>query len=509
MTRSLVRPLAALFLVPLITHLAGCYVHNPVPREAVEDDPAEVRITGVTTMRGDTVMFDVPKMNPGRRDQPSPIMPTVRADTLYATVGGEPYRLSVDEVQRYWIRSVSTGRSIGLVAAVVGGAVVGLAAIIAATKESCPFVYSWNGSEWVFDAEPYGGATTRGLERHDWGELEHLVAEDGEYRILVTNEVPETQYTNRLELAVVDHAPGTRVVADGEGGFRVVRSAVRPLEATDETGRDLTPWLAEEDRRVWEPEPDPLAPDLRTTITLTFPKPAGAERAVLLYRVGTGIWGSYMIKAMLELHGDEVNGWYATIDSVPAAREALHQWNLREELYALKVEVEGKTGWEEAGVISGGGPFVLESRALPIDAESAESDRLRLRVHPPRGFWALDAFSVAYGDGDEPLSVQRLAPERAEDRLGRDLRAALTAVDSDYYAMPSNDDRAEVVFRAPPPPAAGVERTVFLHATGWYRIHLDESRVPDRETLRRIATVPGAAARYAVERFREWEIALR
>lgn len=508
MTPSLVRPLATLLLVPLIAHLSGCYVHNPVPREEVED-PAEVRIAGVTTVRGDTVMFDQSKMNPSRGGQPSPRVPTVRADTLFATVEGESYRLPVDQVQRYWIRTVSTGRTIGLVAGVVGGAFLALGAIVAATKESCPFVYSWNGSEWVFDGEPYGGATTRGLERDDWAELEHLVAEDGEYRILVTNEVPETQYTNRLELVVVDHAPGTRVVADGDGGFHVVRSALRPIEATDEAGRDLTGWLAEEDRRVWEPEPDPFASDHRTTITVAFPKPADAERAVLLHRVGTGIWGSYMIKAMLELHGDEVRDWYAGIDSDPGAREALHGWNLREELYALKVEVEGPAGWEEAGVISGGGPFVLESRALPIDPRDAGDDRLRIRVRPPRGFWALDALSVAYGGDDEPLSVWRLPPTRAADRLGRDVRPALTAVDSEYYAMPTNDDRAEVVFQAPPPPAAGVERTVFLHATGWYRIHLDESRAPDRETLRRIATVPGAAARYAAERFHRWQVALR
>ena len=90
------------------------------------------------------------------------------------------------------------------------GAFVAFVAIALATKQSCPFIYSWNGSEYVFDAEPYGGAVTRGLERDDYSELENLRAENGLYRLMVTNEVPETQYTNLMELQVVDHPAATR-----------------------------------------------------------------------------------------------------------------------------------------------------------------------------------------------------------------------------------------------------------------------------------------------------------
>lgn len=510
MLRAILRPLSALLLVPMTAHLLACSIHTPpkpvAPAEV--EDLRKVTVVGVTTVAGDSVMFDLSQTLPSRRDYDPTAKPRIVGDTLHARVDGQAWRLPVDQVQRYWIRQVSVGKTIGLVAAVVGGALAALALVIAATKESCPFVYSWDGSKWVFDGEPYGGATTRGLERDDWSELEHLVEVDGEYRIRVTNEVPETQYNDLLELIVVDHEPGTRVVADGRGGFLAVRSSVAPVEAVDETGRDLAAWLVAEDRRVWEPAPDPVGVDDRSEITLAFPKPAGATRATLLHRVGTGIWGSYMIKAMLQLHGNELDAWYASLDSDPAARRALHDWNLREELYELKVEVERSGRWETAGTLSGGGPFVLESRGVPIDLAGVEGDRLRLRLRPPRGFWALDAFAIEYGTPAAPTAVRRVTAVRAEDQLGRDVLSTVTAGDGEYWAMPTNDDRAEIAFPAPPA-TPGTERTVFLHARGWYRIHLDESAPRDREALLRIATVPGAAARYAAEAFARWHLALR
>jgi hypothetical protein len=454
---------------------------------------------GITTIEGDTVMFDEPERKQAMAIRPA----TVRNDTLYASIHGTPYSLSVDQVQRYWIRYLSTGRTIGLVAGIVGGAFLVVVLIAAATKESCPFIYSWDGTQWVFDAEPYGGATTRGLERDDFAELEHLVAVDGEYRIMITNEVPETQYTNLAKLVVVDHPAGTRIVADHYGRFHTVRSLVSPVEAQDERNRDLMSWLRSGDRLAWEPMPDPDGKQQRSEITLTFPKPPGAKTATLVARVGTGLWGSYMIKSMLELHGKEVDAWYAALDQRPSAVDSLFTWNLREELYALQVLVEEPDGWNVRGVLPGGGPFITEDRALVLDVSRVAGNQLRVRLRPPRGFWSLDAFAVNYGEPEFAGHVQGILPREARDQRGRDVLSALSATDDTYYPMPTNDDHAILTFEAPPPDGS-LQRTVFLHARGWYRIHLDNNGTPERETLRRIAEVPGEAARYAAEQFLAW-----
>ena len=159
--------------------------------------------------------------------------------SIQANVNQAPYSLSLSQVQRLWVerRGISTVRTIGLTVAIV--AALGTFAAVAPppsnhVRSSIPGM----ASRYVFDAEPYGGAIARGLERDDYGELEHLKASGGEYRLLLTNEVDETQHTNLLELWVVDHAPGSRVIADEAGKLYALRN-LEPLQHAG-TARDAT-----------------------------------------------------------------------------------------------------------------------------------------------------------------------------------------------------------------------------------------------------------------------------
>jgi hypothetical protein len=490
------RFLIVTLIFTLLIPLADCKVKKTVRLDpSVAPEPGKEKIVGVTTSDGQDVRFD----SGGA---------TVRGDTLQASVNGAPYQITLDRVQRYWIERTETSkaRTIGLIAGVTVGVFVAGVAIALATKQSCPFIYSWNGSEYVFDAEPYGGAVTRGLERDDYSELENLSAENGLYRLMVTNEVPETQYTNLMELQVVDHPAATRVVADEWGGFHVLAAPQRLTSARDNQGRDMLPWLMTTDRVIWEAPPVLDANGgVRQEIVMTFPKPKGATRARLVANVATGLWGSNMIKEMLMLRGRDLESWYASMDSDRTQSAELFAWILREEIFALKLEVEESDGWKHRGTLPGGGPFIAEDRVVVMDVSRATGDQLRVRIRPPVGFWALNSFAVDYGSDQTPV-VENLRPIKAWDDGDRDLLADLLKTDDAYYAMPKVGDRAWVNFPAPAP-RPGMDRTVFLHSRGYYRLHLTGSGNPDTATLGQIGSVPDAAARFAIKRYNEWRVA--
>ena len=486
----------ALLLAVLLAVGPACYSRKVQKVARVDGpQPKNEKIVGITTIKGEDVSFDPPGA-------------TIKDGKVSASVKKRPYELAVDQVQRFWIETATLekGRTIGLVAAVAVGTIAIVAGVIAATKQSCPFVYSWDGTEYVFDAEPYGGAITRGLEKDDFSELGRLQEQAGLYRLKITNEVDETQLTNLTELWVVDHAAGTRVAADVRGNLHTLAAVQAPLSARDAAGHDLLPWLRATDRLIWEP---PAVPDanakLQSDIVMTFPKPAGATQVKLVANAATGLWGSYMIKKMVELRGRDVRAWYTEIDESQSARDALFAWEVREQLYALKIYVEEPTGWVVRGILPGTGPFISKDRIVPLDVSHVHGDQLRIRITPPAGFWALNSFNVDYTP-DRPVSVEKIKPSTAQDLQGQDVLPQLVAVDDRYYEMPNVGDTADLTFRAPPR-RAGTDRAVFLHSRGYYKLHVSGTGDPDTKTLEAIENVPGSAARFAATQFGQWQIA--
>ena len=305
---------------------------------------------------------------------------------------------------------------------------------------------------------------------------------------------------------MVDHAPATRVVADEWGGFHELGERQRPTAARDNQGRDLLPWSAETDRIIWEAPPIPDKNGaIRQEIVLTFPKPKGATRARLVANIATGLWGSGMIKEMLMLRGSDLESWYDTMDRDRTQSAALFAWTLREELFALKFEVEEPSGWKHRGTLPGGGPFIAEDRVVALDLSQATGDQLRIRIRPPMGFWALNSLAVDYGPDRTPI-VENVGPLKAWNDGNRNLLAELLKKDEEYYAMPKVGDRAWVEFPAPPA-RPGMERTVFLHSRGYYKLHLTGSGKPDTAALQEISDMPDAAARFAARRYSAWRLA--
>ena len=497
--------------------LTGCHVRKvtQIPAAGVPQPQTE-RIVGVTTVKGQDVLFDASAA-------------TIANGTLHATVNKAPYELPVDQVQRFWVerREISTARTVGLVAGIVIPVAV-IAAVVAVESKkttpaatapssgsgsggaggqgSCPYVYSWDGSRYVFEAEPYGGAITRGLEKDDYSELKELKEEDGRYKLRMTNEVDETQMTNFTELWVVDHPAGTRVVPDIDGKLHTVSAQQNMLSARDAEGHDLLPWLRSTDRLIWEPRPVPdTNGSLQGDIIMTFPKPAGAKQVKLVANATTGMWGSYMIKHIVALRGRDVGMFYFALNHSKAVRKQLTDWEEREDLYRLKVYVEEPTGWEVRGVLPGTGSFNSADRVLPLDVSHVQGDQLRIRIHPTAGFWALNSFAADY-TADLPVKVEKVKPTTAQDLQGKDVLSDLAATDGRYLAMPNVGDTADISFLAPPA-RAGSDRAVFLHSRGYYKLHVAGTGEPDKATLKTIQNVPGGAARFAASQYGKFQVA--
>jgi hypothetical protein len=419
----------------------------------------------------------------------------------------EAFTLAQDQVATLSVKRINPVKT---TLAVIGGvvavyAVIGL--VVFLTKESCPFIYSFDGEQWVFDGEPYGAAISRGLARSDLSELEHLREDAGTYRLLLTNEVDETQHTDSLYLVVSDHPPGTLAVADSAGAIRAFGSVAPPLSARDGNGRDIARWLRGDDDVAWQnnlaalAENRPLT-ETRDALELEFQRPPGIERAWLVVRGANTCWASHMLRRTLDLRGAEVDAYYAGLDNDPAFRAVVHAWHLREEVFLLAVETLGPDGWREQARLVGGGPFIAERRALPLDLAGLEGDIVRVRLRPPLGFWSFDSIALAWDEAEVRTTV--LTPVSALDGEGRDVTSLLVANDETSLDFPAAGWNATLTF---PAPAAqpGLLRTVFAATHGWYQIHLHGGPEPDRAALDGLRGQPGWIVNRALDEFVEFQ----
>ena len=62
------------------------------------------------------------------------------------------------------------------------------------TKDSCPFIYAYNGKSYEFIGEIYSGAIHPPLERHDYLPIPNLEPVENEYKVKITNEIKESAH---------------------------------------------------------------------------------------------------------------------------------------------------------------------------------------------------------------------------------------------------------------------------------------------------------------------------
>lgn len=422
---------------------------------------------------------------------------------------GEPVSVPLTDVLYVEIRKtdpvMTTVATLGFLA-LAGAISVG---IIMATKESCPFVYSYDGESYILDAEPLGGAITKGLERTDLSRLERIRPVDGFYRLLFRNEVEETQQIDHCEILLVDHPPGTEVVHAPSGGFFAVQDPIPPARVVDESGREITSFFQSRDGIAWQSQMpiDPSAPlpMSRQTLTVTIPRPQRAGDAHLQINAGATFWGSNMIREMLELRGPHVDSWYAAIDAGGPARAELDAWLEREELYDLKVQVLEPDGFHAQGAVHSNGPLVIEDRILPLDLSRVEGDSITLRFDPPFGFWSIDYIALVM----DPLACRESAALQpaAVDGGGAAIADLLKARDGVYHTMGEVGEWFVLRF-----PWEGNHdprtRTAFLRTSGYYRIRIPEGLADRTTELQSMTAEPDGVVRFSYARFREWAAAM-
>jgi len=386
------------------------------------------------------------------------------SDTMY---------IPLDAVQAVRIVQVDIAGTVIMTLLGIAGLLALLIAVILLTKESCPFVYAFDGIGWTLEGEIFSGAVHPPLERDDYLRLPALAADADLWHVRLTNEVREIQQTNLAELLVCAHEEGTSVLIDKYGTAHVLRNPQPPVAAVSLQGDNVLERVRSEDNVILESSLEKNG-NVLDGLVLTFRKPPDVRDARLVLKAKNSFWLDHAFGAFYDAFGNVYHDWNDQQKSESA--DKLRQWSLDQNIpLSVYVKESGEWVWHDYFNIAG--PIALRSDVLPLRIPDDGSSEVQIKLVSGRFFWVLDHVALDSGPG-ETIEPQVVQLAEATTNEGEDATADLRKKDDRYQVMGRYGQYVECAFQARPP-APGMRQTVFLHSSGHYEAIRDPSGVPD------------------------------
>lgn len=356
---------------------------------------------------------------------------------------------------------------------------------------SCPFIYSASGSYYSFEGELFSGAVAPNMERSDYLPLHQIRPHNGQYELILANELIEEHFIDQATLQVVHHPEGTKVLLDETGHPRLITTLQEPVAATATGGMEITGAIGHSDGLVYSfNHPDSAF----NSAVFQFKKPASARTANLWLQAKNTPWMENMMLENLEKFGGFYPAFHQKVSERPV--DSLVQWT-RNQGISLAVCVETENGWTPADYLSPAGPFAMRNMVLHIDISQVKGDVLRIKLVSGFNFWELDYVAIDYTP-DQELEIREFTPLSAWGSDGVDYADVLSAADKDYLYFLGPDNHARVIYPAPAIPE-GMEQSVFLHGRGYYQILREFNGLPEFGIGRKMKQ-PGYLPTYSKDR---------
>ncbi|MFC1628139.1 hypothetical protein ACFL3H_03370 [Gemmatimonadota bacterium] len=310
---------------------------------------------------------------------------------------------------------------------------------------SCPYLYVPDETGWTRVAELFPGAIAPSLQATDWIAIPSSARNAGRREVLLTDELQELQFLDRLAWAEVEHTPGTRVVRDCTGSFWEVGGQF-PL-AGERLRASSGIWRRRVDIQV------PVELDSDTVLEIAVRNTWQSER---------------VLADLLSLSEPGTVEWARRLETTPARLDRLERIFSR---VAMKVSHRIRGGWEEITQIPVVGPELPRTLAIKLPS-NRESDRVRLEWI--EGTWEL--YSLATSPVIRQVQVKSIVPPASVvSNSGYSMLDLLHSTDGKYVTMAPGDT---LRVSMPVDSADQTESTaLFLIADGYYTRASDKNRI--------------------------------
>ena len=411
---------------------------------------------------------------------------------------GDLITIPFSNIKSISINQRNSGKAIVNVLGVTIGSLLFVAAIVALTKSSCPFVYIKDGDKYVFTGELYPGAITSNLQRDDYLQLPNFQSANNKYSLKITNELKEIQYTDMIELIVVEHAKEIEVLLDKNGiinTFSEIRSPINIILDND-IGPLQPAFKKDYDSYKFDSNID----DENTTrnLIMEFEKPTDALGGKLIITAKNSMWLDYVYGKFNEQFGDYFNQFQNDLEKDPAEKSI--KWS-NEQHIPLSVYLWTSDRWKFIDRITTVGPLAFRDIVIPIELSTIANDsRVKIKLESGFMFWEIDYLGIDFTE-NLPTQTSYLTPNCAYDKNQNDVTDLLRVTDEKYLTQREIGDEVIVTFMGNPNNTDLIQ-SVFLKNRGYYTYIREYSGKPDFDLLKGF-NEKEAFTKFSIEKYRE------
>ena len=346
---------------------------------------------------------------------------------------------------------------------VVAGSFTGAVLVVALIACNCPHTYVFNGENYLFNNTLFTGAASPKLERNDFKQMPDYFPSSSIYNIKIKNDEEEIQFTNLLELIVVDHDTLVEVFSDQRGEIYSINSIEKPITCIDNNNVDLLPKLSENDGEAHLF--DTQTSDNLAQVYATFPKHSSSDNVKLILKAKNNPWAAFVYKEFSKKFGTYYDNW-VKINHKKSKEEVLS--NLKEAGVPLVISIKKGNKWIDVESIDLIGDINYNTLVVPINKKYFEGieGNLEIRISSGFLFWNLDYVGIDYSKS-ETMNIQYIKPTIAVGNDSTDYKLSLEKDDDLYMTHLKTGDSTVIEF-------SGIhvnpdkERTVLLHSKGYY-----------------------------------------
>lgn len=410
---------------------------------------------------------------------------------------GKSITIPYDQIEKVEVYDKDSGRTLLNVLGLTFGTIAVIAIIIAATKSSCPFVYVKNGETFEFVGELYPGAIFPSLERDDYIKLPNFSSYSNNFSIKITNELMEIQYTDLVELIVVNHKKTHDVLIDQNGKLHTITKKESPVQLFENDKIYTKTSLEYKDENCFSFDDIENNAEMNS-LSLCFEKPTGSTSAKLILNAKNTFWLDLIYGKFNEHFGSYFETFQKNQKNVSAAQNITWQNN---QGIPLTVLLKNDSTWEIIERINPVGPMAFRDLIIPIDLSKIHSNSVEIKLECGFMFWEIDYAAIDYSKNQE-IEVKYYKPDSAIDENGKNVTSLLLYEDQERLIQPNIGNEVIVQFHKEINKQYE-NQSIFLKNRGYYEYIRDYKGLPKTKILNSFKA-DGALSKFSKDEYKNF-----